>query len=298
MKNFIIIACCCWANVLFAQDYFLDDFEDNALSTNWNFEHETYTPLEEEGVLKISYNRKESSWEWDQFSINMNFRNFKENPFIVFKMKSDVDFNLVLKPVNQSEASDWIEVRIPNDNQWHEYTVEMFNAPVEPIGNIYIYFNAGTTSIKNGNIAIDDFEIGKKISKLLNTQILEKAIQDAQNLHTSMVEGTAAGQNPGGDKAILQMAIESFQNQLNNIDSTSNQFSIDSLSYALYDLCISLEQKTISTLSIEAVDDKLVYSAKTLLQNLHQLKGPRFLYGMQDPTGYGATWAGSSQLIY
>lgn len=271
---------------------FSDNFDDNQLSTNWQFVHETYTGSETNGVLNVEYDRTATSWEWDQFTLQLPSIDISENPFIILKIRSDIAFNLVLKPENSLGGSDWIETSISGDNEWQELYLEVVTAQSNPINNVYIYFDAGSTAIKNGIVQIDDFSVGAAVEIPINTNLLQQAITDANNLYSFSEEGELEGQFAIGSRDILLQAIITAQANLDNTDLINTQNIADELAYALYDQCTDFEKKAVSDFAYPAVDAQSTYNTQTVLSNLHALKGPRFLYGMQDATGYGVNWSG------
>jgi len=282
-------------SVLHGQSLFIDNFDDNFLANHWSFQSSTYTPIEEDGVLKIEYNRSVSSRAWDQFNLRLRNLSFSENPILSVAIKSEVKTNIVLKPENVNTGSDWIELSIPGDGLWHQYAVEMFDVVSRPLDIVYFYFDGGTTILKNGLIEFDNFQIGGDVSTTMNTNLLAKAITDAGRLANHITEGEATGDNPIGDKEVLKTIISGFSRLLAEVDGNSTQELIDAAAYSLYDHCILFEQRTKLDLEHFAVDGDLVHSAKVLLSNLHKLKGPRFMYGQQDPVGAGARWIGDDE---
>ena len=281
------------ASVSYSQDSFIEEFEDAMLSSEWNFQHSTYEGSIVDKALFINYNRTSDSWIWDQFNIQFaNTINIKENPFISIRVRSNENINLVLKPENTGGGSDWLEEFIIGDGEWKELFFELTNAPSLPISTLYFYFDPGSSTEKTANVEIDYFTLGGNVSIPINTELLEQAIYDANNLNQYLIIGLENGNNLQDDKDVLESSIAEYQNILTNLDDSLTQAQVDSLAYSLYDICTITEQNTFSDLSMSTVDNSLVYSAKVLLENLHKMKGPRFMYGMHDATGYGVNWSG------
>jgi len=278
---------------VFSQDSFIEEFEGDILSSQWFFDFATYEGSVEDDVLKVDYNRTADSWLWDQFNIQLASNiTITENPFLSIKIKSDENINLVLKPENTVGGSDWLEQYITGDGEWKEYFFELSNAPSQPIEAVYIYFDAGSTTEKMANVEIDYISMGGDNMIPLDTELLEQAIKSATQLEEGLVIGLEDGNNLESDLIYLQSSIITFQSQLDNLDVLVTQAEVDSMAYALYDICTQVEQSTFYDLPMVSVDDSMVYSAKILLQNLHEMKGPRFMYGMHDATGYGVNWSG------
>ena len=294
MKHILIyILVILTASVSYSQDSFIEEFEDAMLSSEWNFQHSTYEGSIVDKALFINYNRTSDSWIWDQFNIQFaNTINIKENPFISIRVRSDENINLILKPENTGGGSDWLEEFIIGDGEWKELFYELTNAPSLPISTLYFYFDPGSSTEKTANVEIDYFTLGGNVSIPINTELLEQAIYDANNLNQYLIIGLENGNNLQDDKDVLESSIADYQNILTNLDDSLTQAQVDSLAYSLYDICTITEQNTFSDLSMSTVDNSLVYSAKVLLQNLHKMKGPRFMYGMHDATGYGVNWSG------
>ena len=275
------------------QDSYIEDFSDATLSSEWNFPHATYAGEISDGALVVEYDRTADSWVWDQF--NIQFENpfeVQENPFIKIRIRSSENINLVLKPENTTGGSDWLEEYITGDSQWNEVIFQMTNTQSLPVKAMYIYFDPGNSSDKSATVDIDYISIGEDIVIPLDTKLLERAIEDASNLSQHISIGVEDGDNSEADSTYLIESISFFEGLLSSIDDSYTQSSVDSLAYALYDVCTHIEQRTYYDLPISTVDDSLIYSAKILIKNLHKLKGPRFLYGMHDATGYGVNWSG------
>ena len=281
------------ASVSYSQDSFIEEFEDAMLSSEWNFQYSTYEGSIGDKALFVNYNRTSESWIWDQFNIQFaNTINIKENPYISIRVRSNENINLVLKPENTGGGSDWLEEFIIGDGEWKELFFELTNAPSLPISTLYFYFDPGSSTEKTANVEIDYFTLGGNVSIPINTELLEQAIYDANNLNQYLIIGLENGNNLQDDKDVLESSIAEYQNILTNLDDSLTQAQVDSLAYSLYDICTITEQNTFSDLSMSTVDNSLVYSAKVLLENLHKMKGPRFMYGMHDATGYGVNWSG------
>jgi len=278
---------------IYSQDSYLEGFDDTTLSTEWNFQHDTYQGSVSESALLIDYNRSPESWIWDQFNIQFsNTLNIADNPYLSIKVRSDENINLVLKPENTSGGSDWLEEFIVGDGEWKEIFYELSNSSTLPIQTMYIYFDPGSTTEKMATVEIDYISIGGNITIPLNTALLEQAVIDASNLESNLVIGLEDGNNSQSDRDKLQTAIQQNEILLSSLDGSSSQSQVDSTAYALYDICTLVEQNTYFDTSMPTVDDSLTYSAKILLENLHKFKNPRFMYGMHDATGYGVNWSG------
>jgi len=293
MKNLIYIFLISFPIFVTGQDAFVENFNSDSLSLEWRFPHETYSGQLQNGILKVDYNRTSNSWIWDQFNIQLETPILiEENPSLRIKVRSNEKINLVLKPENTSGGSDWLEESLNGDGEWHEIFYQLSNSQVLPIKAMYFYFDPGSTSEKSAVVEFDEIAFGGDINIPLNFDLLNQSISDASNLLSNLTIGIEDGNNTQEDWDYLESSIKTYQQFLLDFNAIENQTEIDSLAYSLYDICTDVERRTFFKTSIDAVDDSMVYSSKILLENLHKMKGPRFMYGMHDPTGYGVNWSG------
>jgi len=280
--------------ILTGQENFVEEFEGNTIPVGWNFPHDTYAGSVADGVMKIDYNRTADSWIWDQFNFQLPAAiTVSENPILNIRVRTDEKVTLVLKPENTAGGSDWLEKTIQGDGEWNEIFYELTNSSVLPIQNLYIYFDPASSSEKSAMVEIDKIVIGSDMAIPLDSDLLQQAVIDATNLLQSSVVGVGQGHDVQEDLDSLTTAIDYYEGILLNLDDIESQEVLDSLAIELYDVCIEMEQNTFSNTDRSAVDSMMVYSSKILLENLHKLKGPRFMYGMHDPTGYGVGWNGN-----
>lgn len=280
--------------VLFGQESFVENFEGDSLPSGWEFPHNTYAGSVSDGALVVEYNRTADSWIWDQFNLQLpSAVNVSENPILRIKVRSDQRINLVLKPENTAGGSDWLEKVLEGDGEWYEFFYELTNSSVLPIKAMYIYFDPSSSAEKSATVEFDEISIGSVSMLPLDGDFLEHAVIDATNLLQSSVVGEGQGDNTQEDIDALMSAIDYYNLFLLDLESAGSQVALDSLALELYDVCIRHEQNTVFDLKKSAVDGSMVYSSKVLLENLHKLKGPRFMYGMHDPTGYGVGWSGN-----
>ena len=270
---------------------FHDDFNDNQLASHWWFGDPAYSGSEEEGVLQVNYNRTSSSGAWEQFHLNLPDLDVSSQPYITLSIRSDIQFNLAIKPENRLAQSDWLEQSIPGDGVWHELFFEVFSATTE-LNKVFFYFDGGTNLVKSGAIQIDDLRLGDAVQMPVQTAVLEEALFDANQLFMFSSEGSGTGQFPDGSKTILQQAIDEAQYVLDHPELIADQEQVDSVVNYLYDQCTSFEIQVQHEFQHTTTDPGLIFGAHNLYSNLRALKGPRFLYGMHDATGYGVGWSG------
>ncbi len=271
---------------------FVEDYNDNTL-TGWQVppdQPHTFELFEQDSILKIVYHRVAESWEWD----NINFTppeiiDLSHKSQISVKVKSDVISELTFKPVYENEGEDWVQKKLPDDNQWHTYVFELMNAGNSSMNRLYIYLDGGSTVSNSGIIYFDDLRFGDSVNvKIpLNLTELEPALTHASALHRNAVEGTEEGQFVNGSKNILHGAIAAAQTIHDSPNST--QHEIDQAVWDLFDACVTFETGAVVN-NIRVVDSLATKETKYLFYNLQRLGQTNLLFGMQDATGYGVGW--------
>ena len=149
-----------------------ETFNDDQLNGwGWNEDQTTYLLNETGGVLEVSYNRSESSWEWDNFNFTPpGLVNVVANPIISLEARSDVVTDLTVKPVYTDESDDFITTTLPGDHQWHNYEFQLSNAGNGPITRVYFYLDGGSTSLVQGSVGMDNLNLGAQILAISQVQ--------------------------------------------------------------------------------------------------------------------------------
>lgn len=277
----------------YSQAEFLDDFNDNELAAYWKVTGTTFSLLEEEGVLKVTYIRTGTAGtQWDQFHLDGISVNVDEHRYIALDLRSDVAFQLALKPVSTA-GDDWLTQDVPGDNAWHTYVLEVANVVGQPVVNLYIYFDGGSSVPRMGNILLDNVMIGYHYTAPVITTLLSAAISDANNLAAYIHEGTDQGTFPAGSREKLIAGISAAQAVLNNSE-LATQSAIDMATEQLYDVMTNVEKSVVLS-DKGLIDMSATKETVFLYKNLQYLSaGSKYLFGMHDATAYGINQGGSS----
>lgn len=141
----------------------VEDFNDNTL-TGWyvTAEHQrTFQLAEEDSVLKITYTRRDTNWEWDNFNYTPPQPILVTgNPLIYVQVKSDINTQLTFKPIYANGSDDWLQENIPGDNAWHDVEFELVAHGGSPMEIIYMYLDGGSTTPSSGTVHFDNLRIG------------------------------------------------------------------------------------------------------------------------------------------
>ena len=273
----------------------LENFNDNTL-TGWEVPADqtagTFALTEADSILRIDYNRIETSYEWDNFNFTPpTIIDATNNPFITVRVKSNVGTDLTLKPIYENGEHDWLQANLPSDDVWHTYKFELVAVSPYEINRIYIYLDGGTTEPKSGNVYFDDMRIGDSVRTVdvLELGELEQLVSDANKLYDHSVEGIGEGDFEPGSKAILQSSIDAAENMMNQNGVT--QAMADSTVWDLADACVNFET-SVNAADIGLIDPLATKETKYLYINLDNLAGGFLLFGMHDATGYGVGWSG------
>ncbi len=271
---------------------YVEDFNDNVL-TGWEMpDPDTFYLEEAGGILKISYNRTASSWEWDNFNyIPLQNIDVTENPMISLKVKSGVGTELVLKTIFLDNTNDWLTALLPSDDKWHTVLFNVADTVSGTINRIYFYLDGGTTVPKSGEVYFNDLRFGDSVIVQIDLADLETAIEDAQNLVLYLEEGSGEGLVPAGSRATLESAIDQAVIFLNRDHSGDTQQSVDAAIEALYDACVDFETSA-TVANIQITDPLATRETKYLLDNILLGAENGLMFGMHDVTGYGVGWSG------
>jgi mannan endo-1,4-beta-mannosidase len=270
----------------------IDDFNDNVLSEVWSGYGNTFAISESDQVLNIQYNRTDSSYEWDQFSVGPGL--LKELTFysISLDIRSDVSIGILLKPVYSDGTSDWLEAPVSGDTTWQNINFRINSLYPRTLSRIYIYFDAGSKSPKKGNVSIDNLAIINKAADISSLTFLR---EKAQKRFATTEEGNADGNIKTGAKVLFAQAISealAFEAL-----SPADQTSIDSALTSLSDAYTYFESQVNIPAGLDTVHfNNLSASRETklLFSNLKYLANTETLFGMQDPVGYGVGWSGDN----
>jgi len=201
------------ANPVFSQRFFgfADNFENGSLEMRFRNNPDrppfviwgTDTPAsygltEEDGLLKIKFNRIEGMGAYDHFTYHsFRARNVSSNPRIQIDVKSDVDFTLTASPVYSMEPPtfEYLDKEIPGDNQRHTYTFNLTRSyySEHDVQAIDFYFDRGKAEAKTGNIEMDNF---RTAWRLIHVTGLAAEVVNANNIHLNWGtsdEGRTAG---------------------------------------------------------------------------------------------------------
>ncbi|MBN1408475.1 MAG: T9SS type A sorting domain-containing protein [Calditrichaceae bacterium] len=291
---FLLIIIFCLAT--FAQvTGLVDDFNDNTL-TGWEVPASqtagTFSLTEADSVLRIDYNRNAESYEWDNFNFTPDSTiQVTTKPLITLRAKSNVGTVLTFKPAFAGEEVDWLQVTLPSDELWHNYTFEISAAPPVQIDRIYMYLDGGSTELRSGVIYFDDMRMGDSVRAvdMLDKSKLEALIINANALYDNAIEGSGEGEFEPGSKTTLKSYISAAENFIDRADITMNM--IDSTIWVLADACVTFETG-VNASDIGLIDPLATKETKYLYVNLDDLKSGFLIFGMHDATGYGVGWTG------
>lgn len=279
-------------NVSYAQiTGFLEDFNDNIL-TGWEMPHpNTFTLTEKDSMLKITYNRTASSWEWDNFNFTPPLIDVSNNPNISVRVKCNVSTELTFKPIYQNGNNDWVQAWIAGDNVWHTVTFVLLAHGGSPMNRIYMYLDGGSTTPKSGIVYFDDLAIGDSVDVFSTTDYaeLEKTLNSANALYHGTVEGTEEGQFTLGSKAVLRESIDQAQALFESENLTKEM--IDEAIWDLNDACVTYETGVVAP-DYGLIDPLATLKTKYLYANMAQYAQDNLMFGMHDATGYGVGWSG------
>ena len=169
---------------------FTDDFENGTLEFSfrgnqgnrppfviWRTDTKSTFQLSESGgALKAGFKRIEGHGAYDRFTLRLvRAISVSQNPRIQFEMKSDFGFKLTLSPIYWLEppTTEYLEVEIPGDNQWHKYTVELTQAywsKYNTVQSVDFYVDRGLSAPKTGTIEMDNFKFAWYIIKVTDLQ--------------------------------------------------------------------------------------------------------------------------------
>ncbi len=285
----MIITLLSWVST-FAESVVVDDFNDNAIGPEWQVEGATFTLSVENEALKVNYNRTASSWEWDQFHYIFSNQPGLMQYQLIVKIKSTVATELAVKPSYTDGSSDWITQNIPVSPDYQEFTFAITSASQKVLETIYFYFDAGTTTPKNGEIFIDQI-----VLETTSTALLSLAIENAGTFINSAEAGTAEGQFSQASINAFSNAKTEAQQVLNNLQSTQNE--IDAALLALNDANNIIEASRIRSpklTNLALACTIASFETQNVYYNLRQIAKYNTLFGMQDATGYGVGWSGNN----
>ncbi len=285
---FLIIICSIFIfNPLFSQVTGLtDDFNDNLL-TGWVEGPPVFRLSEQEGTLKIVFDRTATDYEWENFNFSPPQMDIASAPYLQLEAKSTMHTILAVKPVYSNGNSDWLEAELPADNAWHKYTFQMATFANGLLDRIYFYFDGGSKEPANGVVYFDNLRIGDQVETEIDLTLFNQAILDAKALYQNSSEGGEEGEFPQGSKAALQSAIDQAERSLN--PPPTNQKAIDLALEALYDACTAFEIQA-HVKKMPLVDSLATKETRNLFSNLLYLGQNYLLFGHQDDLAYGVGW--------
>ncbi len=274
----------------FADNIVVDDFNDNTIGAEWQIEGTTFTLSAENQAMRVDYDRTATSWEWDQFHYTFSNQPTLLQYQIIVRIKSNVATELAVKPSYADGGSDWITQNIPVSSDYQEFTFPVTSANVKLLQVIYFYFDAGSTTLKTGDIFIDQVVINTTSASLLSL-----AVENAGIYLNSAAEGTAEGQFPQASISAFSNAKNDAQLVLNNQQSTQNE--IDAALYVLNDANNDFEASRIRSTRLTGLAlacNIASFETQNMYYNLRQIARYNTLFGMQDATGYGVGWTGDN----
>ena len=228
---------------------YADNFEDGVI-TGWNVSEEhqrTYELQEADGVLKVSYHRTTSSWEWDVIMLFLpQDIDVSENPTITMDIKSTESTIFSVKPHYTNNNSGWIDEQLYGDNQWRSYTFNLNESHYSTgfLSHLAFYFDGGTNDPAFGTIRFDNFAIA---GYTINISELEYSVVDTSisliwncdnvqdvdfyNIYRGDESDFPADTNSWiGDSDILQFIDDSVSNnttyyyKITAVDNFGNEF--------------------------------------------------------------------------
>lgn len=291
LKLFVIFALVlAGSNVVFSSTLVVDDFNDNAVGSEWQIEGTTFALSAQDEALRVVYIRNASSWEWDQFHYTFTSQPVLRQYQIVVRLKSTIATELAVKPVNADASSDWLTADIEASAAYQDFTFSVVSANEKALQVIYFYFDAGTTTPRNGEIFIDQITIHTTFTGLLSL-----AVENAGILLDHAVEGTAEGNFPAGTLTAFSNALSTAQQTL--ADQQSTQEEIDEALFMLNEANVALESGRIVSPLLNGLTlacSQASFETRNLFYNLRQIARYNTLFGMQDATGYGVGWSGNN----
>lgn len=268
-----------------------ENFDNNDLS-RWKSDHvRSFQLAPDNGTMKITYTRSAQSDPWDNFNYTpVSTIDIRNNPYITIRVKSNINTVLSIKPT-AGENPPLIDKTIVGDNEWHTISFKANADGSKTFNKIYMYFDGGTTNIKNGTIYFDDMKAGDQVTvdQILEWTNYDRAIASAQALILNIKEGTAEGEAPTGSKSSLQDVVNKYKNLKS--ESVQSQNIIEQAVWDLYDSCVNLETK-VKAVSTNLIDIKATKETRYLYLNLLNMSGKSLMFGMHDATGYGVGWSG------
>ncbi|NTW26159.1 MAG: hypothetical protein HGA37_15780, partial [Lentimicrobium sp.] len=274
----------------FTDTIVVDDFNDNTIGAEWQIEGSTFALSVENEALKVNYNRTATSWEWDQFHYIFSNQPSLEKYQIIVRIKSTVATELAVKPSYSDGGSDWMTQNIAVSTNYQEFTFQVTSGNQKILEVIYFYFDAGSTSLKSGEIFIDQILINTT-----STGLLSLAVENAEVYRNNAAAGTAEGQFPQAGITSFSNAITDAQQVLNNQQSTQNE--IDAAVFALNDANNNLDASRVRSSKLTGMSlacDIASFETQNMYYNLRQIAKYNTLFGMQDATGYGVGWTGNN----
>ena len=281
--------------VTFAQQSgLLVNFDDQSLA-GWEVPPDqpyTFELSASDSALLISYHRVAESWEWDNFNYTPSVVvDLSTKPLISLRAKSTVQTVLTLKPVYQNDTSDWLQVTLPADEQWHRYVFGCENAGAAPMYRIYFYLDGGSVIPAAGSVWLNDIRMGDsvRVNHPLQLLDLEIAIQKAEALLAHSEAGYDEGQFAPDVFSVLEIALQ--QAKAIFADENITQADVDAAVWDVYDACVTFESMA-HTKEVPIIDSRATKETRYLFDNLQRLMPDYMLFGSQDPTGYGVGWSG------
>lgn len=278
---FLLFILCSFIRVT-GQTWIIDDFNTSSLENQWEVTGSTFAIEIEDNQLKAAYNRNSNSGQWDQFHWNADQDIEIASFSIQFKLKSSVDFKLAVKPVFEDESSHWLEKDVVVTTEFTGIELQAASDKKKKLANIYFYFDGGTTASKSGIVYMDDL----KIKATVSTEKLNELIGYARLYH----ENIASEDYPAD-------SISSFNNKISLAEQVlSTADNQDTINQAVENLHLALAAIEGSYITPEKLantdlaDDLSTKETKILYYKLKEQTAEKFLFGHQDPTGYGVGW--------
>jgi mannan endo-1,4-beta-mannosidase len=268
----------------------VDNFNDNMISTEWQVEGSTFSLSAENQAMRVDYNRTASSWEWDQFHKNLQSQPELNQFQIEFRVKSDVQFQMNVKPSYTDGSSDWLTNSVPVSGDYQTYTFSVTSANPKILQTLYIYFDGGSTAIKSGVVFIDEILI-----HTTSKAMLTEAVANGELLLQNAFEGTTEGNFNAGSKMAFQSVINAAKAILSDEQATQPQ--VNQMLVDLNDANIIIEAARVRSEKLSGLDlacEQASFETQNLFYNLRQIAKHNTLFGMQDATGYGVGWSGDN----
>ena len=268
----------------------VDNFDNNTIHAGWQVEGSTFTLSAESMAMRVDYNRTASSWEWDQFHLNLDASWDLYQYQLIFNLKSNVATQMAVKPVYTDGNSDWLTKDIAAGESYQTHTFSVASTQLKVIQTLYIYFDGGSTTPKSGVIMIDDISLQTTTSAMLN-----QAVADAAVYHQQAAEGQLEGQFASGSKSIFHQSVVQAQQVLDNPQATQQQ--IDSqlaqlqLAYTIFE---ASRVRSGKLADLQLANEHASFETQNMYFNLRQIARYNTLFGMQDATGYGVGWTGNN----